>query len=115
MKKAKRIAAFLLSVLLLVLFVACNSPASSAGGGTTAPSTGGQASTDAGGDKVQLTFSLWGGEEEQKVTQAVLDNFNATQDRIEVTAVAIPWETYTEKLNTMATANELPDAGMVNE
>ena len=58
MKKAKRIAAFLLSVLLLVLFVACNSPASSAGCGTTAPSTGAQATTDSGCDPMQPTFSL---------------------------------------------------------
>lgn len=118
MKKARNALALLLCILMVFGLVACGGGASSAsapaagGSGAAEPAAGG---SEPAGDKVQLTFSLWGSDEEQKVTQAVLDNFNATQDRIEVTAVAIPWETYTEKLNTMATANELPDAGMVNE
>ncbi len=66
-------------------------------------------------DKVQLTYAFWGGEAEAKSTQETLDKFNGSQDRIEVSAMPIPWETYMEKLNTMATANELPDTAIMSE
>lgn len=126
MKKGKQILALLICMLMVLSLSACGSGDSAAPPTADAPENtteapANDASADAAdetvdtGDKVQLTFSLWGSDEEQKVTQEVLDKFNATQDRIEVNAIAIPWETYTEKLNTMATANELPDAGMVNE
>jgi multiple sugar transport system substrate-binding protein len=66
-------------------------------------------------EKVHITYSMWGGASEGSQTQAVADVFNASQDKIEVEVVAIPWENYTTRLNTMATANELPDTGMLNE
>lgn len=73
-------------------------------------------SSDKGsGEKVKLTFSIWGGQDEQANTQETVDKFNASQDRIEVEVMAIPWENYLTKLNSMATANELPDTGMMME
>ncbi len=66
-------------------------------------------------EKVQITYALWGGEDEAKTTQATIDKFNASQDRIEVTCIPIPWETYMEKLNTMAIGNELPDTAIMSE
>lgn len=126
MKKMKNVLTLLLSAILLLSLAACGSSTSnststeapkddSATVATDVPKAEDVPEAEDSGEKIQLTFSLWGGEEEQKVTQGVLDAYNASQDKVEVTAVAIPWETYTEKLNTMATAKELPDAGMVNE
>lgn len=67
------------------------------------------------GEKVKITYSMWGSQEEGSVTQELADKFNASQDRIEVEVVAIPWENYMTKLNTMATAKELPDTGIMSE
>ena len=66
-------------------------------------------------DKVQLTFSFWGVAAEEVSTQRALDVFNNSQDRIHVTAQAIPWEAYLETLNIRAAAGQLPDVGMMME
>ena len=83
--------------------------------------TAAEAATDAAStesastEKIQLTYAQWGSEEEAQNTQKSIDRFNASQDRIEVKCVPIPWETYMEKLNTMATAGELPDCAIMSE
>ena len=69
---------------------------------------------DSGG-KVEITFSLWGTATEEVETQRALDVFNASQDRIRVSARAIPWEAYIETLNINAAAGQLPDVGMMME
>lgn len=66
-------------------------------------------------EKIQITHALWGGEEEAENAQIQADEFNASQDRIEVTCIPIPWETYMEKLNAMATAGDLPDTAIMSE
>lgn len=71
-------------------------------------------STSSGG-KVEVTYAIWGTANEQTTTQAVADQFNASQDKIHVTVTAIPNETYPESLNTMATGGNLPDCGMMRE
>jgi multiple sugar transport system substrate-binding protein len=71
--------------------------------------------TTAKTEKVKITYSMWGSADEGSKTQEVADKFNASQDKIEVDVVAIPWENYMTKLNTMATAGQLPDTGMLKE
>ena len=66
-------------------------------------------------DRVQITYSFWGSEDEAESVQATIDVFNAYQDRIEVSIMPIPWETYMENLNTMAMAGNLPDTGIMSE
>lgn len=66
-------------------------------------------------EKVKITYSMWGSEEEGKTVQAAADKFNASQDKIEVKVEAIPWENYMTKLNTQATAGQLPDTGILKE
>lgn len=66
-------------------------------------------------DKVSITYSYWGTPEESTSTQAVLDAYNASQDKVEVQLMCIPNEEYTTKLNTMATAGTMPDCGIMNE
>lgn len=97
MKTSKKILAVLLVAMLMLSFAACG---------------GGGAETDG---KVHITYALWGAEEEAANTQLVADKFNASQDRIVVEVVPIPYETYIEKLNTMATAGELPDTAIMSE
>jgi multiple sugar transport system substrate-binding protein len=110
----KKAITLILALLLVLALSACGNKADAppAQEGAKTETTPAPAS---GGDKVQLTFAFWGGEEELKTTQAALDLFNGSQDGIEVSPMQIPWETYLEKLNTMATGGELPDCGMMNE
>lgn len=65
--------------------------------------------------KTILTYSYWGTPEEATSTQAVLDDYNASQDEVEVQLMCIPNEEYTTRLNTMAAAGTLPDCGIMNE
>ena len=66
-------------------------------------------------EKVELIFSNWGDPAEAETAQLALDVFNASQDRIHVSVMQIGRDEYNEKLQTMATAGEMPDCGMVAE
>jgi multiple sugar transport system substrate-binding protein len=66
-------------------------------------------------EKIHITYAQWGSEEEAQNTQKSIDRFNDSQETIEVECIPIPWETYMEKLNTMATADELPDCAIMSE
>lgn len=106
----KKIVSVLLCLVLAFSLAACGSSSSgqSAGGETSG-------SDSESSEKVQITYAFWGGEDEAASTQKTLNIFNASQDRIEVTAMPIPWETYMEKLNTMATGGNLPDCALMSE
>lgn len=116
MKVSRKVLAFVIAAIMLVGLAACKTqtPPATVDDGTApvAPVDEGTVPT---ADKVILNYAFWGGEDEIKTTQAALDAFNSSQDRIEVRPMPIPWETYIEKLNTMAMGNELPDVGMMNE
>ncbi|NLO85148.1 MAG: sugar ABC transporter substrate-binding protein [Clostridiales bacterium] len=64
---------------------------------------------------VHITYSYWGTPDEAASTQAVLDTYNASQNKIFVELLCIPNEQYTTKLQAMAVANEMPDCGIMNE
>lgn len=114
-KTLKKTLALLLCLATVCSFAAC-APADK--DETTAATSGsGENNTTAGGEteKVEITYAFWGSEEEAANTQEVLDIYNASQDRTHVTAVAILWEAYMEKLNTMAAGGNLPDCGLMSE
>ncbi len=114
MKLTKKLVALLLGIMMVIGLVACASPASNAP--AAAPSEEAESSQPAApAEKVKITYALWGNETEAKTTQATADKFNASQDRIEVECMPIPWDTYMEKLNTMATAGQLPDTAIMSE
>lgn len=98
--KVKKLIALLLCTIMGVSLPACSKTS---------------AGDESAGKKIKLTYALWGGEDEAKNTQETIDKFNASQDRIEVSCIPIPWETYMEKLNTMATAGQLPDTAIMSE
>jgi len=79
---------------------------------TSGPST---SSSAAPKEKVKISYSGWGTVEENKATQANIDRFNASQDRIQVEYLLFPWEGYVTQLNTMAAAKNLPDTATLLE
>lgn len=120
----KKLIAMLLALVTVASLTACSPAASedtsSNTNDTSNTTTDTNDTEDTSGDtenteKVQLTYAFWGGEDEAANTQKTLDIFNESQDRIEVTAMPIPWETYMEKLNTMATGGNLPDCALMSE
>ena len=68
-------------------------------------------------EKVEITYMCWynNTESEAQTNQAIIDKFNAMQDRIHVTMIAIPREGYEPKVNTMAAAGQLPDTTQLSE
>lgn len=129
---SKKIISILLAVMLIgtMALAGCSKTddADTKGGDTTATSNTESTDTDttdtgtdtattdtASGEKVHITYTIWGSADEGANVQAVADKFNESQDRIEVEVMAIPWENYTTRLNTMAAADQLPDSGMLNE
>jgi len=121
MNTGKKLGAGILTAALVLGAVGCgsndndkkdtaSSPAATGGEATKASATAPSKTK-----KVKITYSMWGSAEEGSVTQKIADKFNASQDRIEVEVVAIPWENYMTKLNTQATGKQLPDTGMLKE
>lgn len=70
---------------------------------------------EADGERVHITYAQWGNDTETAACQAVADKFNAEQDKITVEVVKIDYDNYITKLNTMATAGELPDTAIMSE
>ncbi|XID94595.1 ABC transporter substrate-binding protein [Paenibacillaceae bacterium WGS1546] len=113
MNKGKKIGAGLLSAALVLSAIGCGSNGNTEPNSASSPAAPGTSSSKT--EKVKITYSMWGSAEEGKTVQATADKFNASQDRIEVEVVAIPWESYMTKLNTQATGGQLPDTGMLKE
>lgn len=95
----KVISLFLVLAMMTCLFVGCGNKDNS---------------TDADG-KVHITYAQWGNDSETAATQAVADKFNASQDKIVVEVLKIDYDNYITKLNSMATADELPDTAIMSE
>lgn len=60
-------------------------------------------------------MAWYNNETEPAETQKSLDKFNASQDKITVKLVSVPYADYVTKLNTMASSNSLPDTAMMME
>ncbi len=65
--------------------------------------------------RVHITYAQWGNDTETAACQEVADKFNAEQDEIYVEVMQIDHDSYVTILNTMATAGELPDTGIMSE
>ena len=126
MKKFRRILVLALCLSMIVgIAAACADPAPATPAPAPAPAPAPEAPAPApapaptpppGEDRVELTFSFWGDITELDTTQEALNEFNNMQDRIWVTAVHLgSQEMYAERLVTMATGNNMPDTGMIDE
>lgn len=120
MKTGRKLGVGLVSAALVMSVVGCgnsdnngNKETNTIPSGTEATKT--PATSSSKTEKVKIIYSMWGSAEEGNTTQSVADKFNASQDRIQVEVQAIPWESYMTKLNTLATADQLPDTGMLKE
>jgi multiple sugar transport system substrate-binding protein len=67
--------------------------------------------------KTEITYMAWYNTTESEAAdiQKTLDTFNASQDAIHVTLIAVSRADYETKLNTMAAAKQLPDTCMMAE
>lgn len=111
----KKIISLLLCVLMVLSMTACGSSSQPAETPKAEPATAG-AQEDAGSDDVvTITYSYWGTPDEAASVQAVADKFHEEYPNIQVEVMAIPNEEYVTKLNTLATANSLPDCGIMSE
>ena len=118
--KTKKLLALLLCAMKVSALFACAQPAAPAASATEAPAAEATEAPAteapaAPAEKITLTFSLWGDPAEQETTQKALDVYNNSQDKVYVKALQIGRDEYNEKLQTMATAGEMPDCGMVAE
>ena len=67
--------------------------------------------------KIEITYMAWYNTTESEAAdiQKTLDKFNASQDGIHVTMIAVSRADYETKLNTMAAAKQLPDTCIMAE
>ena len=102
----------LVSVVLVIamIFTACSGNNSSKTSNDNA-----KTSSDDSKGKVHITYAQWGNDTETQACQAVADKFNKQQDKITVEVLKIDYDNYITKLNSMATAGELPDTAIMNE
>ena len=66
-------------------------------------------------DRVTITYSMWGNDEEIKVLQEAINKFESEQDKIHVEIIQIDRADYVGTLNTRAVGNNLPDTGIMAE
>jgi multiple sugar transport system substrate-binding protein len=115
LERKKRILAIMLCAMMVIGLVGCGEAAGPADSPSASSSQSASNTPAPSGEKVKITYSNWGSADEMVTVQAAVDKFNASQDRIEVEIIPIPWESYMAKLNAMATAGELPDTGIMSE
>jgi len=65
--------------------------------------------------RIQISYSFWGTPDEFVATQNAINVYNKMQNKVQVTAVQSPRDTYEAMLNTRAAAGMLPDCGMMAE
>lgn len=109
----KKILSFLLIVMLIAttLLVGCGKNAKS---GTANTNTVPNKST-ATSSKVKLViWHYWDGQQQRDALQKLIDKFNASQDKIEVSSVFIPRTELTKQLTMGVVANKLPDIAIVD-
>ncbi len=66
-------------------------------------------------DRVTITYSMWGDNEEVRVLEETIKKFESEQDKIHVEVVQIDRADYVGALNTRAIGKNLPDTGIMAE
>lgn len=95
------------SLVMMLILVLVLSACSSSGGNNNAE--GGK------GEKVKLTFSVWGDVNSGADEVKLAEEFNAAHPDIEVKFEPIPSEGYGTKLTTSLAAGQAPDVFLVGE
>jgi len=117
MRSLSRWLVFALCIIMMAsVFAGCGAEKETPAGETKANEAPAKtADNKAPAEKIKITYSNWGTQEESATIIEVANKFNSSQDKIQVEIISIPNESYMTKLNTMATAGELPDTGIMNE
>lgn len=66
-------------------------------------------------DRVTISYSMWGDDEEVRVLQGQIDKYESEQDTIHVEIIQADRADYVGMLNTRAAGNNLPDTGIMAE
>ena len=66
-------------------------------------------------DRVTISYSMWGDDEEVRVLQEAIDKFESEQDTIHVEIIQVDRADYVGALNTRAAGRNLPDTGIMAE
>src|SRR5690625_1313989 len=105
--KWKKILTVVLTTFFAFILVACGGDDGSADNAAG----DGEAEGSGDGEPVELEFwSFWGGGARRETIEAIIKDFNASQDGIEVTHVYQPWgDIWTKALAAVASGNDVPD------
>jgi multiple sugar transport system substrate-binding protein len=70
-----------------------------------------------GAAPIEVSYMCWYNttQSEMQGNQAIIDKYNASQDKVHVTMIAIPRDGYETKVNTMAASSQLPDSTQLSE
>lgn len=96
-----------LTTFIAFVLVACGSDGDTTDGTTDNGTSDGAAD----GEKVEIEFwSFWGGGARRDTIEQIIEDFNASQEEIEVTHVYQPWgDIWTKSLAAIASGNDIPD------
>lgn len=99
----KSLLSVVFTVVIALFLVACGNSENDTG------ASGGNNSEN--GEKVELEFwSFWGGGARRETIESIIEDFNGSQDEIEVTHVYQPWgDIWTKSLAAIASGNNVPD------
>jgi len=81
----------------------------------TQPATQAPETQPPAAERVRITYSMWGDNEEVRVLQETIDKFESEQDKIGVDIIQIDRADYVGTLNTYAAGRQLPDTGIMAE
>ncbi|SHE39142.1 multiple sugar transport system substrate-binding protein [Atopostipes suicloacalis DSM 15692] len=105
--KGRKLLSIVLMSLIAFVLVACGTN----GDTTDDASNGGTDEGTTSGEKTELEFwSFWGGGSRRETIESIIEDFNDSQDEIEVTHVYQPWgDIWTKALAAVASGNDIPD------
>lgn len=119
--KKKIISMFMVMAMTAAMLAGCGSsekteaPADSNAAGNTEASKDAAGSTDAAASKEAVTiWYYWETEGHQVALDQVIQDYNASQDKYEVTAAYVPFADFKKHLSIGASAGELPDLAILD-
>jgi len=118
MKSKTRLTSLALCLAMSVsVFAGCGGSTATTDSTTADSSTAVASTSVAPAEKVEVSYMAWyNNETEPAATQIVIDKFNAeNKDNITAKLISVAYNDYITKLNTMASANTLPDSAMMSE
>ncbi len=108
MKKKRMLALLVTLVMAVGLLVGCGAPKEEQDVG------GGDTPDESGGAEAVTIWYYWETEGHQVALDKVIKDYNASQDKYEVTAKYVPFADFKKQLSIGASADELPDVAILD-